>query len=364
MKFSAINLIWLFLLLPLLAALYRWAFYRKRQLEKEFADDALWKRLLIGVSSSKQRVRPVMVLGAVAFLLLALLQPRWGYHWEDVKRRGIDLIVAVDTSRSMLADDVKPNRLDRAKREVEDLVQLLRGDRVGLIAFSGSAFVLCPLTLDYGAFRMFVDDLSATTVPRGGTDLAAAIEKAISAFTAGPGKYKALLLISDGENLEGNYEAAARKAREEGIKIFTIGIGKVEGVPIKITTPRGTSYLKDREGNIVVSKLDESALQQIALITGGAYHRATASGLELDLIYRERIAKMEKKELESSRKKIYEHRFQWPLAVALLFVFLEAVIGERKGVGWQKRILGKRGKTPYGRSTPAGQAGSTRDTGE
>ncbi len=339
MRFGALNLIFLFLLLPVLVIFFRWALARRRKAEDLFADHPLWERLLIGVSDAKERVRPVLILAVTALLLFTLLQPRWGYHWEDVKRRGIDLIVAVDTSRSMLADDVKPNRLGRARRELEDLVQLLKGDRVGLIAFSGSAFTLCPLTLDYGAFRIFVNDLSASTIPRGGTDISGAILKAITAFDTGPGKHKALLILSDGEHLEGNFEAAAEEAKKRGIKIFTIGIGSPEGIPIKLTTPEGTSYLKDREGNIVVSKLDETFLQKISLTTGGAYHRATASGLELDRIYTARIAKMDKKELESTRKKVYEHRFQGPLALALLLLILESVMGDKKGRGLRGRFL-------------------------
>ncbi|MEA1927405.1 MAG: VWA domain-containing protein [Candidatus Auribacterota bacterium] len=334
MRFGALNLIWLILLLPLLIVFFRGIVRRKRKAEELFADHPLWEKLRIGVSESKVKFRPVLLVTIAALLIFALLQPRWGYHWEDVKRRGIDLIVAVDTSRSMLADDVKPDRLSRAQRELEDLVRLLKGDRVGLIAFSGSSFVLCPLTLDYGAFRMFVNDLSVSSIPRGGTDIPGAILKAIEAFGDGEGKHKALLIISDGENLEGNYKAAAEEAKKRGIKIFTIGIGNPEGTPIKVEVQGGTSYLKDREGNIVVSKLDETVLQQIAVITGGAYHRATASGMELDRIYTDRIAKMDKKELESTRKKIYEHRFQWPLALALLLLILESVMGNKKwGIG-------------------------------
>ncbi|MFH1038750.1 MAG: VWA domain-containing protein [PVC group bacterium] len=336
MKFGALSLIWIFLILPALAVFFRWSRRRRRRAEEEFADRPLWEQLRTGVSDSKNRLRPFLLLAVTALVLFSLLQPRWGYHWEDLRRIGIDLMVAVDTSRSMLADDVKPDRLSRARRELEDLVRLLKGDRVGLIAFSGSAFTLCPLTLDYGAFRMFVNDLSVSSLPRGGTDIGGAILKAIEAFGTGEGKHQALLIISDGESLEGDWEAAAGEAKKRGIKIFTIGIGSPEGVPIKLEAPGGTSYLKDREGNIVVSKLAEPVLQKIALITGGAYHRATASGLELDLIYRKRIARMDKKELESSRKKIYEHRFQWPLALALLLLMLESIMGERKGT-WLKR---------------------------
>ncbi len=346
MRFGALNLIWLILLLPLLILFFRWAIKRRIKSEELFADHPLWNRLRIGVSESKKKFRPILLVTVAALLIFSLLQPRWGYHWEDVKRRGIDLIVAVDTSRSMLADDVKPNRLGRAQRELEDLVRLLKGDRVGLIAFSGSSFVLCPLTLDYGAFRMFIHDLSVTTIPRGGTDISGAILKGVEAFGDGTGEHKALLIISDGENLEGDYQAAAAEAKKRGIKIFTIGIGNPEGTPITISVPGGNSYLKDREGNIVVSKLDESVLQEIAVSTGGAYHRATASGMELDRIYTDRIAKMDKKELESTRRKVYEHRYQWPLLLALILLFLESIMGDKKGLGIRRRFKKNEHRTP------------------
>lgn len=330
MKFGALHMAWFFLLLPLLVIFYRWAFRKKEKLQRRFADPGLWKRIMVGLSAGKQRLRPILTVFAVGLLAFSLLEPRWGYHWEDIHRRGVDLLVAVDTSRSMLAGDIKPSRLARARRDVEDLLGLVRGDRIGLIAFAGRAFVLCPLTLDYGALRIFINDLSVTTIPRGGSNIGAAIEKAIGTFEPGPGKHKALLLITDGENLEGDYEAAAQRAKQEGVRIFTIGMGKEEGTPITLTDDRGSHYLKDREGNIVVSRLNEPALEKIALLTGGAYHRATPRGREVELIY-DRIAKMDKKELEESRKKVYEHRFQWPLLLALALLFLESILGEKKG---------------------------------
>jgi len=284
------------------------------------------------------------MLATAAALIAALLEPKWGYHWEDIRRAGTDLIVAIDTSKSMLARDVKPDRLERAKRETEDLLRLVKGDRVGLIAFSGTAFSLCPLTLDYGVVRMFLNDLSVEAVPRGGTNLAAAVEQAIEAFQSGPERRKALLLITDGENLEGDYEAAAARAKAAGVKIFAIGVGSES--PIEIRTPTGTAYLKDREGNIVVSKLNETALQKAALLTGGAYHRATPEGMELNLIYTDRIATMAKSELEASRRQVFEQRFQWPLALALLLLFIESAMGERKGEGLRPRLFRRRIESP------------------
>ncbi len=339
MKLGLPQLIWLFLLIPLLVIFLCWALGRKKKLEERFADFALWRRLRPGVSRARQKLKPVLITAAAVFLLFSLLDPRWGYHWEDVTRRGVDVIIAVDTSRSMLADDVKPSRLARARMELLDLIPSLRGDRVGLVTFSGAAFTVCPLTLDYGALRLFINDLSTDAVSRGGTDLAAAINRSIAAFESGPGKYKVLVLISDGENLQGDYRAAVKEAEEKDIRIFTVGIGSSEGVPIKIENDAGSHYLKDRQGNIVVSKLNEPVLAEIATATGGAYQRATASGLGLASLYRDRIAPLEKKELESSRKKVYQHRFQWPLALGLLLLAAEALLGEKKGRGIKKSLL-------------------------
>ncbi|MDP8235310.1 MAG: VWA domain-containing protein [Candidatus Erginobacter occultus] len=330
MKFSALNLAWLFLLLPALFFFFRVAARRTRKAEADFADHPLWQRLRGGVSDRRRKLEPVILLAVTGLLVSSLLQPRWGYDWQDITRRGIDLVAVVDTSRSMLAADVAPDRLARARRILEDLTRRVRGDRLGLVAFSGSAFTLCPLTLDRGAFRMFINDLSPETIPRGGTDIAAGIRKAIETFDPEADSHRAILVISDGENLEGDYRSAARAAAELGIPIFAIGVGTTEGTPIVLETSAGTTYLKDREGNIVVSRLDETALQEIALLSGGAYHRAAPDGREVDLIYTDRIARMEGKELEETRRKIYRHRYQFPLALALLLLAVQSLLGDRR----------------------------------
>jgi Ca-activated chloride channel homolog len=328
-RFTALNLAWLFFLLPVLVIFFRAAGQRRRKAEALFADGPLWQRLRLGVRERRRRLRPPILAAVTALLVFALLQPRWGYDWQDITRRGIDLIAVVDTSRSMLAGDVSPDRLARAGRILEDLVRRIRGDRIGLVAFSGSAFTLCPLTLDRGAFRIFINDLSVNTIPRGGSDIAAGIRKASEAFGNEEDGHRAILLISDGENLEGDYRSAAREAKEKNITIFTIGVGTTRGTPIKLETEAGATYLKDRDDNIVVTRLDETVLQEIALLTGGAYHRAAPDGRELDLIYNDRIAKMEDRELEETRRKVYRHRFQFPLALALLLLAADSLLGSR-----------------------------------
>jgi len=289
------------------------------------------KQLTEHVSVQKQKYKYALLVLALLSVVLALIQPKWGYHWEKIQRRGIDVIVAVDVSRSMFADDIKPSRLDRARREILDLIKMMNGDRIGLIAFAGTAFVQCPLTLDYGACRMFVDELNPTLIPRGGTHIGEAIKKAVSAFEGKEKKNRALIIITDGEDHESNVIEAAKLAAEKGIKIYCIGIGTPSGSPIRIKNSKGKKvYLKDSKGQLVLSKLDEKTLKKIALITGGAYIQASASGIELDKIYKDRIAKMNKTGLQSTRQKRYEARFQWPLALALLFIISESLITDYK----------------------------------
>ena len=308
-----------------------WAFKRRHSLLQAFAQNEILKRLTEHVSIQKQKYKYVLLVFTLLFIVFALVQPKWGYHWEKIQRRGIDVIVAIDVSKSMLADDVKPTRLDRAKREILDLIKMMNGDRIGLIAFSGTAFVQCPLTLDYGACRMFVDELNPTLIPRGGTQVGEAIKKAVAAFEGEEKKNRALIIITDGEDHDSAPIEAAKLAAEKGIKIYCIGIGTPDGSPIRITGKKGKKvYLKDSQGQLILSKLDENTLKKVALITGGAYIRASASGIELEKIYKDRIAKMEKNDLQSTRQKRYEPRFQWPLALGLLFLITESLITDYK----------------------------------
>ncbi|MBI4598420.1 MAG: VWA domain-containing protein [Candidatus Omnitrophica bacterium] len=271
------------------------------------------------------------MLCAICCLLLALIGPQWGFHWEPVRRRGVDLMVAIDVSNSMLAEDITPNRLSRAKWAVQELLPLLRGDRLGLVAFAGSSFVQCPLTNDYGAVALTLEDLSTGTIPKGGTALASAIRASVKAFDAGTEESRALIIITDGEDHEGDALAAANDAANTGVKIFCIGMGTPEGelIPAGPAQP-GAGFMKDREGRTVKSRLNEELLQRVALATGGSYVRATPTAFGLDVIYRERIANMKTHEVEGARQKQYEPRFQWPLALAWLLLIMEALIADRR----------------------------------
>lgn len=333
MQFGAIEYIhglWVVLAVALLIV---WSWQRSRMLLERFVRGELLERMLGHVSFRRKVWKRVMLVTALGFIVVALMEPKWGYTWEQVIRRGVDVVVAVDVSRSMLATDMQPSRLERAKRSVLDLLNIMEGDRVGLIAFAGGAYVLCPLTLDYGACRMFVDELDPQLVSRGGTRIGDAIRKAITVFEGQEKKHRALILITDGEDHESDPIGAAEEAAKHGIRIFCVGIGSKEGSPIQVTDAEGRqTYVRDRAGNVVLSKLGEETLKRIAYVTGGAYVRATAAGLELDVLYRERIATMEHKELESTRQKRFVHRFQWPLALAAVLVVGEALLDDRRRV--------------------------------
>lgn len=324
-KLYYIHLLWIVIALSIFL-FYR--IHKQNVLLENFASKEMLGRLLTRKGNGKILKTTLFLIG-LCFLVLTLMEPKWGYTWEEMKREGRDIIVAVDVSKSMLAQDIMPSRLGRAKRAILDLMQTMQGDRIGLVAFAGSAFVLCPLTLDYGAAKMFLNELDPSLISRGGTQIGEAIVKSVNAFKGNERNTRALILITDGENLQGDLDNAIKLAKEKGVKIFCIGIGTPGGSPIQITDEKGRkTYLTDRSGNQVLSKLNEETLRKIALETGGAYAQAVASGMELDAIYTKRIANMDTKELDSSKRKHYEHRFQWPLCAAFFCFFLQSIVGE------------------------------------
>lgn len=328
MQFGDLQSLYLLWILPAMVFVAVYGFRKKARRMASFADPALWARLVPGLSRRRQILRVLLVLTAVALFLLALLRPRWGYHWEEVKRKGVDLVVAVDLSRSMLASDVPPSRLERAKREIADLLDMLQGDRVGLVAFAGASFLQCPLTLDYGAFRLFLDALGPDLIPVPGTAIARAIETALEAFDPARRTARALLLITDGEDHEGKVEEAAEKAKQMGVRIYAIGIGSDEPAPVPIEDGAG-DFQKDRAGQVVMTRLSEPLLQKIALSTGGTYVRSVSGDVDLRKIYEEEIrSKLETSELASGKKRKWEERFQWFLLAGVLLLALESLLAE------------------------------------
>jgi Ca-activated chloride channel family protein len=322
--------LWLLWLVPALFAFYVYAFRTRTRLLRRFAAAEMVERLTAGVSRPRQYFKAFLVLVGVLACVLALAELKWGFTWEEVKREGVDIVVALDVSDSMLVEDVesggKLSRLERAKREIADLLDLLEGDRIGLVAFAGTAFVECPLTLDYGAAEIFLDAIDTDLIPVKGTDLAEAIGVSLAAFEGATHSSRAIILITDGEDHTGQALKAAEEAKLVGVRIFTIGIGRDEGAPI----PAAGGFRRDRRGEIVLSKLDEPTLQKIALNTGGRYVRSVTGDVDLEQIYAQGIkATLEDQELGSKRRERWEERFQWVLAVALFVLMLEPLISER-----------------------------------
>jgi Ca-activated chloride channel family protein len=304
---------------------------RQRAELRKFASESLIAQLTTSVSPGRRQLKRVLVVAGVACLALALARPLVGFRWEEAKRKGLDLLIAVDTSRSMLAQDVKPDRLTRAKMAVEDLLAKMDGDRVGLIAFAGNAFLQCPLTLDYDAFRQSLDVLDTKIIPRGGTDIASAIHEAEAALEGKGNNERILVLLTDGEDLEGSALEAARAAAKNGLRIFTVGIGSANGELIPLVDEKGgTEFVKDASGQFVKSHLDETMLKQIAEATGAMYQPLGQQAQGLETIYQKGLAKYTRHELASRMTKVYIERFHWPLALGLLCLVLEPLIGIRR----------------------------------
>ncbi|MDP2768038.1 MAG: VWA domain-containing protein, partial [Candidatus Methanoperedens sp.] len=296
-----------------------------------FAQKGLLVELLAQVDPGRQRIKAILLILGLTLCFFALLRPQWGFKWQEVKRKGLDIIIALDTSKSMLANDIKPSRLKRAKLAIGDFTQNLKGDRVGLIAFAGSAFLGCPLTIDYGGFLLALENVDVHTIPRGGTSISSAIKEAIRSYPAGEGKFKVLIIITDGEDHDGDALGLAREAKKEGIIICCIGIGTKEGELVFLEQEDGRKeFLKDNAGNAVKSSLNEDLLQKISLAAGGTYIRSTNTNFGLDLLYQGRLSKMEKREFEGKMNKLYEERFQLPLFLGLILILLEIIISDRK----------------------------------
>ena len=320
----------LLLLVPVAGVFLALVRLRRRKLLARFGREDLVARLVEAPGAGRWALRFTLILLAATFLVLTLARPRWGQKVEEVRRQGVDVLVAIDVSASMLSEDVKPSRLARAREEVASLIGSLEGDRVGLVAFAGDSYVACPLTLDYAAARIFLDVLDPSLIPVPGTAIASTIRKSVRAFDSREKRYKVLVLITDGEDHEEDAVAAAREAAREGVVIYTLGVGTGAGSPIPLRETDGavTGYKQDRSGKIVTSRLDPVKLSEIAEAAGGKYLPATAEGREIRQI-EDRLARMERRQVGTRLAITYEERYQIPLAAALLALILDAGMGSR-----------------------------------
>ena len=321
---------WALVLLPLLVLIFVGNERRREKLVRKLVAARLQDRLAGNVSIGRRRLRFTLLLLALACLIVALARPQYGFTWEESKRKGRDVIIAIDCSRSMLATDLAPNRLGRAKLAAQDFIGQLTGDRVGLIAFAGSAFLQAPLTVDYGAVMTSLNELDTSIIPRGGTNIAAAIKEAEEAFGKGEGESRCLVIFTDGEELDADGVNAAA-AQKDKIKIFTVGLGSTDGSLIPIPGQSGgTEFVKDAQGQIVKSRLDEDRLRKIAEATGGFYLHLQSGPAEMQKIVREGLGQMKEQEIDARMSRRPIERYQWPLAAGLAFLFASTLLSERK----------------------------------
>ncbi len=336
MRFAEPMFLWGLLTLPLFALLFVYAFHRRKKLAARFVSLSMLPKLSTSVSPWRRLAKVTILLFAIAFLFVALARPQWGRKMEHIERRGLDLVLLQDISLSMLAEDIKPNRLTRSRHEISAFLESLSGDRVGLVAFSGEAQVMVPLTLDYGTVQMMLKELTPGWLMPG-TNLEKAIRKGMDLYrnSGSGGQYSVMILMSDGEELEAAAVNAAKEAAEMGIRIYTIGIGSREGVPIPVPSKNGeVAYKKDLQGNIVTTRLEDGTLQEIASVTGGLYFYASPGEFQLQKVLTE-IASLEKKEQASDRMENYQDRYQIFLGLAALLFLIEALVSER---GRKRRI--------------------------
>jgi Ca-activated chloride channel family protein len=321
MKFGAPEFIkWLLLIIPLIGLFIFMHRSRAARLARLIASSA-WETVIPGRRKKHGYRRTILRILALLCIGLAITRPQWGSRWEEVKQRGLDIIVVLDTSKSMLAEDIKPNRLKQAQWAVRDFVKQLKGDRIGLIAFAGSSFLQCPVTIDYAAFTMMLDDLYAGIIPRGGTAIEQALKTAADSFDTKSEADRVIILITDGEDHEGNPARMAEQLRKENIKLFCIGVGTLSGELI----PSSEGYMKDSQGRVVKSSLNEGLLEKLARETGGFYVRSAPGDFGLDRIYKLGISDLQRDEQESRLAKVYEERFVWFAAAALLFLLTEGL---------------------------------------
>jgi len=331
MKFASPDMLWFFaVIIPALIVFFWWARKRRNFLISQFVQSRLLASLTVGVSARRQLWKNSLLTAGIALILIALARPHWDYDWEETRQQGLDIVVAVDTSRSMLATDIAPDRLDRTKLALRDLLLATKSDRMGLVAFAGTAFLQCPLTADREAFQQSVNILDVDIIPEGGSDVGGAIEAAMGAFEKSEGTHRAIVIFTDGEDHVNRGIEAAEKAKSEGIHIFTIGVGTPAGELLKYTDPRGqTVYLRDSEGNPINSRLNETLLQQIAGTASGFYLPLSASD-SMNTLYERGLAPLPRGDTASRMVKSPVERYQWPLGLGIILIIAELFISDRR----------------------------------
>ena len=328
-RFGNIEYLWGLLIIPLLTLIFIWSRIARRRALKKFGQQEILQHLMPYSSKGRPVLKFVILMLALAFIIVGTARPQFGSKLKTVKREGIELMIALDVSNSMMAEDIQPNRLERAKRAISRLIDRLKDDKIGLIVFAGDAYTQLPITSDYNSAKLFLNSVNTQIVPKQGTAIGAAIDLARKSFTPNGEANKAIVIITDGENHEDDAIASAKAAVDEGIVVHTIGMGLPSGSPIPVLKNGQTDYLKDRDGKVVVTKLNEQMLEQISAAGQGIYVRANNAQIGLNALFDE-MNKMEKQEMETRTYSEYDDQFQYFFAIGLFLLLLEFVILERK----------------------------------
>ncbi len=328
-RFANQDYLYMLLAIPVLLAIWLINNYRRKRVLQRLGETELVLQLLPDLSGIRPVVKLILQMTALVMISLVLARPQFGSKIEEVKRQGVEVIIALDVSNSMLAEDIPPSRLERAKQALTRLIETLSNDKIGLIVFAGDAYVQLPVTSDYVSAKMFLSLINPSLVPKQGTAIGSAISLGIRSFSPGTERSRAMIIITDGENHEDDPVAAAREAAEKGIVIHTIGIGSPEGVPIMLNINGRREYMKDTQGNTVITRLNEKILKEIALTANGKYVRATAASTGVEQIFAE-IRKMQKQEIEGKIYTEYNEQFQIFAGASILLLIFDFLLMERK----------------------------------
>jgi Ca-activated chloride channel family protein len=343
-RFAQPDMLYLLFLVPVLLVIWITGNRRRKLARERFGDAAMLKRLSPDYSPSRMAVKFVIRVLALIMAVLTTARPQFGSKLEEVKREGVEVVIALDVSNSMLATDITPSRLERAKQAISQLVDQLKDDRIGLILFAGDAYTQIPITNDYLSAKMFLSTAGPDVVSKQGTAIGAAIDLGIRSFTPQSDKSRALIVITDGENHEDDALEKAREAAEKGIVVHTIGIGSPDGSPIPLNTGGTTGYLKDSQGNTVISRLDEKSLKEIASVTGGRYVRANNTSIGLNEIYND-IGRMKKSEINAVMYTEYNEQFLIPAVLMFVLLVTDLLLADRKNNLLRRiGIIGKESK--------------------
>ncbi|MBU1862588.1 MAG: VWA domain-containing protein [Candidatus Omnitrophica bacterium] len=302
---------------------------RKKRVKEKFARHETFNKISLNYSVTKEKQRIVLFVVTLLLMELALARPQWGDQKERITRKGVNIMFLLDTSKSMLVQDMKPNRIQNAKLKIHNLVTKLKGDRIGLVAFSRDSFLICPLTLDYSAFRLFLDSVNIDSIPNEGTSVANAVNAGITSFKDNKHAYDIMIIFSDGEDHEAGIQEMAKRIQKLGIRIYAIGVGTTKGGPIPIQHDDVVENKKDKLGNIIFSRLEDKTLQKLTDSSEGLYYQATATDKEIGLIYNH-IKTLEQQEFKNVMIIKKEDHFQALLLVAFILLVIEFILGERK----------------------------------